>query len=62
MKRSTALPVAVLVAALLPGVAATRGGPGCPDAPVPAYDSGDRLHPGDAGYRAMAEALDLADL
>ncbi len=24
------------------------------------YDSGDRLHPGDAGYRAMAESLDEA--
>lgn len=23
------------------------------------YDSGDALHPGDAGYRAMAEAIDL---
>ncbi|MGK5641745.1 SGNH/GDSL hydrolase family protein [Streptomyces sp. URMC 126] len=25
----------------------------------PAYDSGDRKHPGDAGYRLMAEAVDL---
>jgi len=25
----------------------------------PAYDSGDHLHPGDAGYRAMADAVDL---
>ncbi|MEW6384150.1 MAG: SGNH/GDSL hydrolase family protein, partial [Pseudomonadota bacterium] len=24
-----------------------------------AYDSGDHLHPGDAGNRAMAEAVDL---
>lgn len=24
-----------------------------------AYDSGDHLHPGDAGYRAMAEAIDI---
>ena len=24
-----------------------------------AYDSGDHLHPGDAGYKAMAEAVDL---
>ncbi|WP_254705491.1 SGNH/GDSL hydrolase family protein [Streptomyces vilmorinianum] len=29
------------------------------DALLPAYDSGDRLHPNDAGFRAMAEALDL---
>ncbi|MFE3453090.1 SGNH/GDSL hydrolase family protein [Nonomuraea sp. NPDC059194] len=28
----------------------------------PAYDSGDHLHPSDAGYRAMADAVDLADL
>lgn len=27
---------------------------------APAYDSGDHLHPGDAGNRAMAEAVDLA--
>ena len=26
---------------------------------APAYDSGDHLHPSDAGYRAMAEAIDL---
>jgi lysophospholipase L1-like esterase len=26
----------------------------------PDYDSGDHLHPGDAGYKAMAEAIDLA--
>jgi lysophospholipase L1-like esterase len=29
---------------------------------LPAYDSGDHLHPGDAGYRAMAAAVDLARL
>ncbi|HWX01260.1 SGNH/GDSL hydrolase family protein [Collimonas sp.] len=29
---------------------------------LPAYDSGDHLHPGDAGYRAMAEAIDLTTL
>lgn len=29
---------------------------------LPAYDSGDHLHPGDAGYRAMAAAVDLDDL
>lgn len=28
----------------------------------PAYDSGDHLHPSDAGYRAMAESLDLSRL
>ena len=27
-----------------------------------AYDSGDHLHPGDAGNRAMAEAVDLEAL
>ncbi|WP_033439791.1 SGNH/GDSL hydrolase family protein [Saccharothrix sp. NRRL B-16314] len=32
------------------------------DALLPAYDSGDRLHPNDAGYRAMAEAVDLSVL
>jgi lysophospholipase L1-like esterase len=26
---------------------------------LPVYDSGDHLHPGDAGYRAMAAAVDL---
>ncbi|CAG0984066.1 hypothetical protein BURK1_01902 [Burkholderiales bacterium] len=26
----------------------------------PAYDSGDNLHPNDAGYRAMADAVDLS--
>jgi lysophospholipase L1-like esterase len=29
---------------------------------LPAFDSGDHLHPGDRGYRAMAEAIDLAQL
>ncbi|MEU7009209.1 SGNH/GDSL hydrolase family protein [Streptomyces sp. NPDC046332] len=33
--------------------------PADPDRMLPAYDSGDHLHPGDAGYKAMAEALDL---
>ncbi|UNO43280.1 SGNH/GDSL hydrolase family protein [Streptomyces sp. MST-110588] len=33
-----------------------------PDALHPAYDSGDHKHPGDAGYRAMAAAIDLAAL
>jgi len=26
---------------------------------LPAYDSGDHLHPNDAGYKAMGEAIDL---
>jgi len=33
-----------------------------PDAPTrihPRFNSGDGLHPGDAGYAAMAEAVDL---
>lgn len=29
---------------------------------LPAYDSGDHLHPNDAGYQAMANAIDLAKL
>ncbi|KOX23053.1 G-D-S-L family lipolytic protein [Saccharothrix sp. NRRL B-16348] len=36
--------------------------PADPDALRPAYDSGDRLHPNDVGYRAMAEAVDLSVL
>ncbi|ONI89927.1 G-D-S-L family lipolytic protein [Saccharothrix sp. ALI-22-I] len=36
--------------------------PADPDVLLPAYDSGDRLHPSDAGYRAMAEAVDLSVL
>jgi len=28
----------------------------------PAYDSGDHLHPNDAGYQAMADAIDLRTL
>ncbi|MEU6931214.1 SGNH/GDSL hydrolase family protein [Streptomyces sp. NPDC046374] len=36
--------------------------PADPDRILPAYDSGDHLHPGDAGYRAMAAALDLDEL
>ena len=26
---------------------------------LPAYDSGDHLHPNDAGYQAMANSIDL---
>ncbi|MGH3351173.1 MAG: SGNH/GDSL hydrolase family protein [Nocardioides sp.] len=38
--------------------AATRD-PARPSRFLPAYDSGDHLHPGDAGYAAMAESFDL---
>jgi lysophospholipase L1-like esterase len=27
---------------------------------LPAYDSGDHLHPNDAGYKAMGDAIDLS--
>ncbi|MGP8246111.1 MAG: SGNH/GDSL hydrolase family protein [Bryobacteraceae bacterium] len=33
--------------------------PDHPDRMLPAYDSGDHLHPGDAGYKAMGGAIDL---
>lgn len=33
--------------------------PADPHRMLPAYDSGDHLHPGDAGYRAMADSVDL---
>jgi lysophospholipase L1-like esterase len=33
-----------------------------PDRMLPKYDSGDHLHPGDAGYRAMAETVRLSVL
>lgn len=36
--------------------------PADPLAMNPAYDSGDHLHPNDAGYGAMAAAIDLAKL
>jgi lysophospholipase L1-like esterase len=26
---------------------------------LPAFDSGDHLHPNDAGYKAMADSIDL---
>ena len=34
--------------------------PNAPTKMLPAYDSGDHLHPGDAGYKAMGDAVDLA--
>jgi lysophospholipase L1-like esterase len=34
--------------------------PASPDKMLPAYDSGDHLHPGDAGYKAMGNAIDLS--
>jgi lysophospholipase L1-like esterase len=37
---------------------ATRD-PEHPDHILPAYDSGDHLHPADAGYKAMGESIDL---
>ncbi|MFJ4291566.1 SGNH/GDSL hydrolase family protein [Cupriavidus sp. NPDC089707] len=36
--------------------------PARPVALLPAFDSGDHLHPGDAGYRAMAARVDAAVL
>lgn len=33
--------------------------PGQPTRFLPAFDSGDHLHPYDAGYQAMADAIDL---
>ena len=34
--------------------------PGQPTRLLPAFDAGDLLHPNDAGFRAMAESIDLA--
>ena len=34
--------------------------PGHPARFLPMYDSGDHLHPNDAGYKAMADAIDLS--
>jgi lysophospholipase L1-like esterase len=34
--------------------------PADPHRLLPGYDSGDHLHPNDAGYQAMADAIDLA--
>ena len=39
---------------------ATTRDPSNPLQFLPAYDSGDHLHPGDAGYRAMGESIDLS--
>lgn len=36
--------------------------PAQPDRMLPRYDSGDHLHPGDAGYREMADTVDLRTL
>jgi lysophospholipase L1-like esterase len=36
--------------------------PADPHRMLPRYDSGDHLHPGDAGYQAMADAIDLRSL
>ncbi|MEW2032672.1 SGNH/GDSL hydrolase family protein [Streptomyces roseifaciens] len=36
--------------------------PAAPERLLPAYDSGDHLHPSDAGYEAMARAIDLETL
>jgi lysophospholipase L1-like esterase len=33
--------------------------PAMPTRMLPVYDSGDHLHPSDAGYKAMGEAIDL---
>lgn len=33
--------------------------PADPDQIHPDFDGGDRLHPNDAGFRAMAAAIDL---
>jgi lysophospholipase L1-like esterase len=38
------------------------GDPGNPSYLNPAYDSGDGLHPSDAGYQAMADAINLSEL
>jgi len=38
----------------------TTQDPAHPDTFLPAYDHGDHLHPGDAGYKAMGDSIDLA--
>jgi lysophospholipase L1-like esterase len=40
--------------------AAVLAEPGDPERLNPGYDSGDHLHPNDAGYRAMANAIQLS--
>jgi lysophospholipase L1-like esterase len=42
--------------------AAATADPNDPDALNPDYDSGDQLHPNDAGCKAMADAVDLKKL
>jgi lysophospholipase L1-like esterase len=42
--------------------AAAVANPADPQQLNPAYDSGDSLHPNDAGYRAIAAAINLRDL
>lgn len=42
--------------------AAVTADPANPEMFNPAYDSGDHLHPNDAGYQAMANAINLAML
>jgi lysophospholipase L1-like esterase len=42
--------------------AAATADPNDPQVFLPAYDSGDHLHPNDAGYQAMADAIDLRTL
>jgi hypothetical protein len=42
--------------------AAAVADPANPSALLPAYDSGDHLHPNDAGCQAMAEAVNLSML
>jgi len=43
-------------------VAAALADPADPSALAPAYDSGDGLHPNDAGCQAIADAVDLTAL
>ena len=42
--------------------AAATADPNNPTMISPAFDSGDHLHPNDAGYQAMANAIDLSML